>query len=322
MPSELYRPFVDITGNGSTLSYAEHHPLILPPSPIRNAWYRSSARDAGMLAHPKYFVDVGNDGKQNVFCWSLSLYNGGVTNYLWRVYWDFQMEPILVLCQQIHHQESLHFGFGAYQFHVLSPDSRAIWREVKTSGVFDQSNHRVALYPDIQLNWFGSSNLASNLNMAIQRQAQALQDYPYEMADNLAQDFGNLFVNPTETSFSAVPTPSTQGSDTSSIASADAFSPETGVENVAGDSEQYFTADETGIPILMIPRCLESQEAVKDFITKALNSGQLDKGVRHVKCSGCKNKKTEKTWEIKPSNLEAIPALFMAVRLILQQGIK
>ncbi|KAG8694063.1 hypothetical protein FRC11_002446 [Ceratobasidium sp. 423] len=58
----------------------------------------------------------------------------------------------------------------------------------------------------------------------------------------------------------------------------------------------------------MISRSLKTQEAVKDFITKALNSGQLDKGVRHVKCSLCENKKANKEWEIKPSNLEATPA--------------
>ncbi|KAG8700784.1 hypothetical protein FRC11_012662 [Ceratobasidium sp. 423] len=99
--------------------------------------------------------------------------------------------------------------------------------------------------------------------------------------------------------------PSAQELDTSGIAPADASSPDTGMEHIAEDAGRYFAIDEVGTPVLIVPRSLENQEAVKDFITKALNSGQLDKGVRRVKCSRCKNKKAEKLWEVKPSNLEA-----------------
>ncbi|CAE6484017.1 unnamed protein product [Rhizoctonia solani] len=256
-----------------------------------------------MLVHPMYFRDVGGDGKQSVFCWSLSPCNGGVINYLWRVYWYYQLEPIFVLCQRFQHQESLHFGVGAYQFHVLSPDRRAIWRAVKPSGIFDQSNHHVTLYSEIQLNWLGSSGLAPDFNL-IQPQARALPGFPYEMADNLAQDFADPCVNPADTSFSLGPTRSTQGSDTSSIASIDALDSEDDEELVTGGSGRYFAVHENRIPTLLVPRSLKTPEDVKFFVASALASGELDKGVRRVKCSLCKNKKANKEWEIKPSNLE------------------
>ncbi|KAG8732415.1 hypothetical protein FRC11_013815 [Ceratobasidium sp. 423] len=65
----------------------------------------------------------------------------------------------------------------------------------------------------------------------------------------------------------------------------------------------YFSTNAAGEMTLIVPY-LNSLEAVKDFLSDALNSKELARGVRVVKCSLCKNKKAAKFWNIKPSNLE------------------
>ncbi|CAE7159675.1 unnamed protein product [Rhizoctonia solani] len=67
---------------------------------------------------------------------------------------------------------------------------------------------------------------------------------------------------------------------------------------------RFFFTNGAGETTLILPERLSSSEEVKVFISDALSSGEIDKGVRHVKCSLCKNKRAARIWEIKPSNLE------------------
>ncbi|KAG8755726.1 hypothetical protein FRC11_005843 [Ceratobasidium sp. 423] len=101
-----------------------------------------------------------------------------------------------------------------------------------------------------------------------------------------------------------IPCPETP-SDAPTGENADKLTPRiSGAEQVTGDPGRYFAVDETGIPTLIVPCSLKTQDAVKVFVTNALSSGQLNKGVRRVKCSRCRGKKANKLWDIKPSNLE------------------
>ncbi|CAE7225518.1 unnamed protein product [Rhizoctonia solani] len=71
-----------------------------------------------------------------------------------------------------------------------------------------------------------------------------------------------------------------------------------------GGSGQFFSTNEAGEVTLIVPERLHSRHEVKNFVSDALNSGEIDKSVREVKCSLCKNKNYTKFWHIKPSNIE------------------
>ncbi|CAE6460612.1 unnamed protein product, partial [Rhizoctonia solani] len=82
-------------------------------------------------------------------------------------------------------------------------------------------------------------------------------------------------------SSNAASSPPVQFSDASSDASVDAFSPDASEnEDATWDSGRYFSTDEAGVVTLIVPGHLKSQQAVKDFITSALSSGELGAGVR------------------------------------------
>ncbi|KDN40897.1 hypothetical protein RSAG8_07765, partial [Rhizoctonia solani AG-8 WAC10335] len=304
MATSLSRPFVNAPDIGNTMSYDEYHHFVTSLEPIPSDWYlSSSAQRAGWFHSPMYFVDGGKDGIQHVFCWSLSVYKGGDINYLWRVYWNFHSEPILALCQRFQALGSPTFATDGYLFHTQSPDCRAMWREIKPPTIFSPSLADVALHTTIHLNWFGSSSLGSNINPPTQPSVPALPGYTYQTTDDLAQSGSDLYVSPADTFFSFAPTPSSQPSDTSSDVSVDACNPgDSEAEQATQDPRAYFYTDEQGKITLDVPCSLKDRDAVKLFLGKALED--LGKNARQVKCSLCKNKKANKEWHVKPSNLE------------------
>ncbi|CUA76320.1 hypothetical protein RSOLAG22IIIB_12206 [Rhizoctonia solani] len=256
-----------------------------------------------MLTHPQvYYVDRGNDVLQHVFCWSLSEYKGSGLNFIWRVCWSFHSEPTLALCQRFQEHKSYPVKLNGYVFDASSPDCRAMWRETKPPTIFSPSLADVVLHPSIQLDWFGSSSLGSTISLPPQPPIPAPSDYTYHPTDNLVQGLSGLYVNPVDTSLSPEPVPSSQCSDTSSDISIDACSPENFEAEPAQSPKAYFSEDTRGNIILNVPRTLENRDAVDSFLGQALP--QLDKRVRRIKCSLCKNKKADRKWGVKPSNLQ------------------
>ncbi|CAE6458547.1 unnamed protein product [Rhizoctonia solani] len=219
--SGLSRPFVNVADIGNTTLYREYHHLVTSSHPIEGIWYPSSFVQAeGWFRKPMYFVDGGKDGLQHVFCWSLSDYKGTV-NYLWRVCWNFHSEPVLALCQRFQEHESFTLATNGYIFYTLGPDRRAMWREVKPLTTYSSSLADVALHPSIQLNWFGSSSLGSNVIWPTQPPVPALPNYAHRPPDSVIQGIADVYVGSADTSFSSEPTPSSQLPDTSSDASVD-----------------------------------------------------------------------------------------------------
>ncbi|KAH7327713.1 hypothetical protein B0J17DRAFT_218539 [Rhizoctonia solani] len=260
----------------------------------------SSVQDAGWFEHPMYFVDEGSDGKRQVLCWSVSTYTEGVIHYVWHVYWSSHFDLAFGLCQLIRHHGSTSFKAGNYLFATLTPDRRAVWRIVNPPNDLVSPHVPVNLHSKPQMHWFGSNSVPTT-NLVAQLHAPPPPYSAYQPADNLPQDVPDHCINLEDMYFSSVSTPHAQNSD----ASSDASSPETPeTEDVTWDSGRYFSIDESGVVTLIVPGHLRDQQAVKDFIVEALNSGQLGKSVRKVKCSRCKNKKAKKFWDIKPSNLE------------------
>ncbi|CUA75566.1 hypothetical protein RSOLAG22IIIB_11826 [Rhizoctonia solani] len=300
--SAFPRPLLDITAIGNTSPYAGYHHLL---DPIPGIWYPSTfIEDAGWLYNPMYYVDRGNDGIQHVFCWSLSEYKGSGLNFIWRVCWSFDSQPTLALCQRFQERESYPVKANGYVFDASSPGCRAMWRETKPPTIFSSSLADVALYPSIQLDWFGSSSLGSTISLSPQPPILAPSHHTHQSTDNLVQGLSSLYVNPlaVDTSFSPDPVRCSQSSDTSSDISVDACSPEEfEAESVQG-SDAYFSKDTRGNIILNVPRTLENRDAVDSFLGQAL--AQLDKRVRRIKCSLCKNKKADRKWGVKPSNLQ------------------
>ncbi|CUA75564.1 Putative phospholipid-transporting ATPase C24B11,12c [Schizosaccharomyces pombe 972h-] [Rhizoctonia solani] len=299
-PARFPRPLLDITAIGNTSPYAGYHHLL---DPIPDVWYPSSlVKDAGWLYSPMYYVDQGNDGIQHVFCWSLSEYEGSGLNFIWRVCWSLHSELILALCQRFQ-EESYRdpFKLNGYVFDASSPDRRAMWREINPVNIFSPSLAGVALYPSIQSDWFSSSTLGSTISLPPESSIPAPSDYSYRSTDNLVQGLSSLYVNPVDTSLSPDPDPSSQTSDTSSDISVDPCSEDFEAEPVQG-SNAYFCKDTRGNITLNVPRTLKDRDAVDSFLEQAL--AQLDKRVRHIKCSLCKNKKADRDWGVKPSNLQ------------------
>ncbi|KEP54161.1 hypothetical protein V565_021050 [Rhizoctonia solani 123E] len=272
--SGLSRPFVNVADIGNTTLYREYHHLVTSSHPIEGIWYPSSFLQAeGWFRKP----NGGKDGLQHVFCWSLSDYKGT-------------------------EHESFTLATNGYIFYTLGPDRRAMWREVKPLTTYSSSLADVALHPSIQLNWFGSSSLGSNVIWPTQPPVPALPNYAHRPPDSVIQGIADVYVGSADTSFSSEPTPSSQLPDTSSDASVDVYS--------LGDSDSeqfkgprpYFYIDAQGNITLDVPRSLKDRDAVKMFLEKAL--AELSKSVRMVKCSLCRNNKAKKDWHVKPSNLE------------------
>ncbi|CAE6502151.1 unnamed protein product [Rhizoctonia solani] len=264
----------------------------------------SSVQGAGWFDYPAYFVDEGSDGTRQVFCWSVSTYTGGTIHYVWRVYQNFRSELAFGLYEQFRHHGPTPFGTGDYLFITLTLDRRAAWKIVKPPNNLISPHVPMALYSIPQLHWFGSYS-ASTVNLMTQLHAPPPPYSVYKPVDSVPQNAPGLYVNLAGMSSNAASSPPVQFSDASSDASVDAFSPDASEnEDATWDSGRYFSTDEAGVATLIVPGHLKSQQAVKDFITSALSSGELGAGVREVKCSRCKNNKTKKSWDIKPSNLE------------------
>ncbi|CUA76321.1 hypothetical protein RSOLAG22IIIB_12207 [Rhizoctonia solani] len=291
------RPLLDITAIGDTSPHGGHHHL---SDPIPDFWYPSSfVKDAGWLYSPMYFIDQGNDGLHHVFCWSLSEYKGSGLNFIWRVRWSLHSEPTLALYQRFQEHESYPVKLNGYVFDASSPDSRAMWRETMMPTIFSPSIAGVALYPSIQLDWFGSSSLGSTMSLPPQPWIPVPSYRTHQSTNNLVQGLSGSYVNPVDTSLSPDPDPSSQSSDTSSDIFFDA--PEDFEAEKVEGSNAYFCKDTRGNITLNVSRTLENRDAVESFLEQALP--QLDKSVRRIKCSLCKDKKADREWGVKPSNL-------------------
>ncbi|KAJ1306981.1 hypothetical protein OPQ81_007961 [Rhizoctonia solani] len=290
----------------STDYYAPPHvgysaPLdALPPLP--NIPYPpSSVQGAGWFEHPRYFVNKGGDGTQQVFCWSLSLYNGSVIHYLWRVYQRHQF----VLVEYHEHHGPTPFGAGGYVFDSISPHNRALWAPFKSTSPFVSPRAPVVLHPQPQPEWFGSNHSAPASNPGTL--AQVPSNPLSKVIDNFSEGILDLYVDPGDMFLNPMSTPSTHYSDASSDVSAatdESILDASEAEETTRDPSQSFSVDEDGSIMLLVPDSLKTRKAVKRFISGAL--GELAKGGRNVKCSLCKLKKRNpnKLWDVKPSNLE------------------
>ncbi|CAE7145364.1 unnamed protein product [Rhizoctonia solani] len=273
---------------------------------VQDDWYPlRSVQEAGFFHRPMYFVH--GDDAQYVLCWSLS--NGDTKNYIWCIDWDLKCEPILKLYQEFLNDESSWLKTGQYLFYP-QPGSRGVWKAaLKPNNLFSPFYVQVKLYSGFQPDWFKFGNdiliADSILPAAIQSPIQAQTDSTYCAASDYNSSSPDLScIDPAAMSFGHISTPSSGNSDTLSDASADVSGSDASeAEMVTWGPGRFFCTNEAGEVVLILPNHLGSREAVKAFVSDALSSGEID-GVRHVKCSLCKNKKAAKLWEIKPSNLE------------------
>ncbi|CAE6403401.1 unnamed protein product [Rhizoctonia solani] len=271
--------------------------------PVQGNWYQLSfVQEAGWFHGPMYFMIEKEDGTQEAFCWTVVSCCGDAINYIWRVYWDFEFKRVLGLGLQFQNNGPSPFRAGDCLFHA-DLGGRAVWRQSKDLSRFSPVYDGVSLHRDPQVCWFrnGTSIFITNNILAVQSPVQARPSFTTPASESLSQSASNLFDDPVDTPLNPVSTPPSRYSDTSSDISVDVYNPGALETEPAMRDLPFFSVGECGRMTLNVP-LLEDREAVKYFLKEAL--GHLDKKVREVKCSLCKNKKADKLWNVKPSNLE------------------
>ncbi|KAF8668172.1 hypothetical protein RHS04_09124 [Rhizoctonia solani] len=256
-----------------------------------------------------FFKDEKEDGTFHTFCWSLSSHTEDRINYIWHVYSNFQPEPVFGLYQQFRYHGPSPFPAGDYLFYA-ELGSRAVWKQLKSSGLFASPYSSMDLYTAFEPDKSKSSTtivIANNV-LATHLPMQVPLTYAPQVLGSHIQPHKGPFHDPTDTPPSCpVSTPeSTQYSDASSDTSVETCSSDFKAEHVPRGSGRYFYTAKDGQVSLFIPDHLRTLEDVKAFLASALNSGDLDRGTRRVRCSLCWNKRHKKDnlWEVKPSNLE------------------
>ncbi|KAF8749126.1 hypothetical protein RHS01_10327 [Rhizoctonia solani] len=237
-----------------------------------------------------FFKDEKEDGTFHTFCWSLSSHSEDRINYIWHLYSNFQPEPVFGLYQQFRYHGPSPFPAGDYLFYA-ELGSRAVWKQLKSSGLLPRPT---PLWICILLSNRASPSLVRLSSLPTTSWRRTSPCRPLSRSNRYASLMPCL--NPE----------STQYSDASSDTSVETCSSDFKAEHVPRGSGRYFYTAKDGQVSLFIPDHLRTLEDVKAFLASALNSGDLDRGTRRVRCSLCWNKRHKKDnlWEVKPSNLE------------------